>query len=430
MQTPPDEQPRSQIRPHTLVGLIIANMIGAGVFTTSGFALADLGSPHRVMAAWLVGGLIAICGALSYGALAKHITESGGEYLILSRLIHPSIGFIAGCVSLIAGFTGAIAFAALAFETYMQPLLPFQLPSGMLAVSIVLLGAALHGIRVSLGTFVQDLIVGLKLILIVAFIAIAAVSVRSLGAGSSVPASPSFSFATFATSLVWISLSYSGYNAAVYIAGEAGDKKRMVPRAIWIGTAIVWAIYLCLNAVFVYFVPFEVVAGREDVAAAAAQYLGGESLALLVRLIIGISLLTSVFAMVMLGPRVYAKMADDGLFPERFRFNGDVPTAAIALQAAAAVIFITFSSLKGLLSYLGFTLSLCAALTVFCLFLIKHRPGVDRISIPGYPLIPGFFVAATLLLAGIVAWNNYIELLSAALTFLIGGALYLFLRSK
>ncbi len=429
-QAPLGEQPKSGLKLYTLIGLVFANMIGAGVFTTSGFALSDLGSPHRVMAAWLVGGLIAMCGALSYGALAKHIAESGGEYLFLSRLIHPSAGFIAGCVSLIAGFTGAIALAALAFETYIQPLLPVQLPSGMLAVSIVLVAAVLHGIRFNWGTLVQDLVVSLKFVLIIAFIAMAVVGVRSFGSGLDFPPPPSFAFSGFAMSLVWISLSYSGYNAAVYIAGEAGDKKRMVPRAIWIGTLVVAVIYLCLNAVFVYLVPFEVVAGREDVAAAAAQYLGGESLALLIRSIIGISLLTSVFAMVMLGPRVYAKMADDGLLPERFRFRGEVPRAAIALQAAAAVLFITFSSLKNLLSYLGFTLSLCAALTVFCLFLVKVRQGEERIDIPGYPLVPGFFIAATMLLAAVAAWNNPYELVSAMLTFAAGVLLYVLVRIR
>ena len=98
--------------------LVVANMIGAGVFTTSGFSFADLGDRQFVMYAWLIGSIVAICGAISYGQLAQRITESGGEYLFLSRMVHPSIGFVAGWVSLLAGFTGAIAFAATAFESY------------------------------------------------------------------------------------------------------------------------------------------------------------------------------------------------------------------------------------------------------------------------------------------------------------------------
>lgn len=437
MSKPIDELTSSQVaapsiasglKLHTLVGLIFANMIGAGVFTTSGFALADLGSPHRVMLAWVVGGLIAMCGALSYGALARHLTESGGEYLFLSRVIHPLAGFVAGCVSLVAGFSGAIALSALAFETYVQPLVGVQLPTGTLAVSVVLLAAFLHGIRVSLGTSVQDFVVGLKFVLILVFIAIAVVSAKSFGTAIDFPPPPVFSASTFAMSLVWISLSYSGYNAAVYVAGEAREKQRLVPKAIWIGTLLVTLIYLCLNAVFVYLVPYEITAGREDVAAAAAGYLGGENLAMLVRIIIGISLLTSVSAMVMIGPRVYARMADDRVFPSIFRFRGEVPRAAIALQAGAAILFISFTSLKNLLSYLGFTLSLCAALTVFCLFLIKSRETKGSLKIPGYPIVPAFFVTATVVLAAAAVWRNPVELLFAMLTFLAGGLLYYVFR--
>jgi len=414
---------------HSLVALVVANMIGAGVFTTSGFALADLGSPNRVMLAWVFGGVLAMCGALSYGALSKHISESGGEYLFLSRVIHPMAGFIAGCVSLVAGFSGAIALSAIAFEAYFGAMLPFTIPTGSLAVSVVLIAAILHGIRVSVGAGVQDLIVGLKFVLILVFIGVAVVSIRSSGTGLEFPTPPAFSMASFAMSMVWISLSYSGYNAAVYIAGEAREKERLVPKAIWVGTLLVTVIYLALNSIFMYLVPFEVATGREDVAVAAATYLGGENLAYLVRIIVGIALLTSVFAMVMLGPRVYARMAEDGFFPKFFRFQGDVPRASIAFQAGAAILFISFTSLKDLLSYLGFTLSICAALTVFCLFLVKRRQSNSVLKIPGYPLVPAFFVLATISLAAIGVWRNPFELLFALLTFVVGALVYYLVRN-
>lgn len=414
---------------HTLVALVVANMIGAGVFTTSGFALADLGSPNRVILAWVLGGAITMCGALSYGALSKHISESGGEYLFLSRVIHPMAGFIAGCVSLVAGFSGAIALSALAFEKYFEPVLPFTLPAGSIAASIVLVAAVLHGIRVSIGAGIQDLIVGLKFVLILIFIGVSVVNLRSSGAGLAFPTPPAFSTASFAMTMVWISLSYSGYNAAVYIAGEAREKQNLVPKAIWVGTLLVTVVYLALNGIFMYLVPFEVTAGREDVAVAAATYLGGENLATLVRTIVGIALLTSVFAMVMIGPRVYAQMAEDGYFPKFFRFQGDVPRASIAFQAGAAILFISFTSLKDLLSYLGFTLSICAALTVFCLFLIKGRESNGVLKVPGYPIIPGFFVISTIALAAIGLWRNPFELLFALLTFVVGALLYFLVRN-
>ena len=221
----------------SLVCLIIANMIGAGVFTTSGFALSDLGSADRVMAAWVVGGIIALCGALSYAGLVRHMTESGGEYLFLSRLIHPLAGFITGWVSLLAGFTGAIAFAARAFETYAFPTRPDWLPNGVAAAGMVLVAALLHGVKVQVGALAQNIVVFLKVVLLIAFLAIAATVAMSQGIAPAPPPEMPFSIAAFAGSLVWISLSYSGFNAAVYVAGEAKDAQRNAPRALWVGHA-------------------------------------------------------------------------------------------------------------------------------------------------------------------------------------------------
>ncbi len=418
-----------RLRLPTLLGLIVANMIGAGVFTTSGFALADLGSANRVMVAWTLGGIIALCGAFSYGGLVRHFTESGGEYLFLSRTLHPLAGFIAGWVSLLAGFTGAIAFAALAFETYVSPLIPYTLPPKVLAISLIVITALLHGACVRTGVSVQNALVFLKFASILIFIAAAVFATKTLGAGSAVPLTSEFSLTAFAGSLVWISLSYSGFNAAVYVAGETHDAQTIVPRAMWIGTLIVTILYLILNSIFVYLAPYQAIVGREDVAAIAAQSIGGQSLALLVRVIIALSLLTSVFAMIMIGPRVYAKMAEDKVFPALFRFQGDVPRAAIALQAVGGILVVAFSSLKNLLSYLGFTLSLSAALTVFCLFLIP-RAESQSVKIPGYPFAPALFVGATVFLASLAVWRNPGELIAMFLTVLSGIILYFILNHR
>ena len=409
----------------TLVCLIIANMIGAGVYTTSGFALSDLGSADRVMAAWVVGGVIALCGALSYAGLVRHITESGGEYLFLSRLIHPLAGFIAGWVSLLAGFTGAIAFAARAFETYAFPTRPDWLPNGVAAAGMVLVAALLHGFKVQTGALAQNIVVFLKVTLLIGFLAFAATVAMSQGAGPAPPPAMPFSISVFAGSLVWISLSYSGFNAAVYVAGEAKDAQRNAPKALWVGTLIVTVLYVALNAAFVYLPPFEAVAGREDVAAAAAQSIGGAPLVLAIRFVIVVSLITSVFSLVMAGPRVYARMADDGVFPAFFRFGaGGAPTAAIMAQAALAIMLIALSDLRGLLSYLGFTLSVSGALTVASLFLIAKRQGRAAVAVWGYPFTPAFYVAATLILAAIAGRRSPIELLTMVITLVSGSIVY------
>lgn len=415
----------------SLVCLIIANMVGAGVFTTSGFALGDLGSANRVVAAWVVGGLIALAGAVSYGGLVRRMTESGGEYLFLSRVIHPVAGFIAGWVSLLAGFTGAIAFAALTFETYAFPVRPEWLPEGVAASALVVLAAVLHGVRVRAGAVTQNTAVVLKVALLIGFLFFAASVAMTTGAAPVTVVPGPFSLSAFAGSLVWISLSYSGFNAAVYVAGEAKDAERNAPRALWIGTLIVTGLYVALNAAFVYLPSFETVVGKQDVAAAAAQAIGGDTAAMGIRVIIVIALVTSVFSLIMAGPRVYARMAEDGVLPGIFRFTGtEAPTAAIFGQAALAIALISLSDLRGLLGYLGFTLSISAALSVASLFILAKREGRQAIAVPGYPFTPLFYVVVTLVLAGIAGARDPLQLLAAVVTIASGSVAYYFVKKS
>lgn len=418
--------PPTGFGPVTLAALVAANMIGAGVFTTSGYALADLGSPVIVMAAWAVGGVIALCGAIGYGALARHLTESGGEYLFLSRFLHPLAGFVAGWVSLIAGFTGAIAFAALAFESYVRPA-DASLPPGAIAMATVVLSALVHGVRAKPGAHTQNFVVLSKLVVIAVFLALAVRAAIGSGAPGMQVSAP-FSLASFAGSLVWISLSYSGFNAAVYVAGEARDPRTTVPRAMLLATALVTALYLALNAVFVLLVPAEAVSGRPDVAAAAAGVLLGERGEQLVRVVASLALLSSVSSMMMAGPRVFAKMADDGMFPSGLRLRGETPRGAIVMQAVLACALILASDLRSLLSYLGLTLSLSAALTVACVFVLRRRLGTHAVPISGSSVLPAFYVIATLVLAAILVANDPRQVVGTAGTLASGALVYAIVR--
>ena len=415
----------------TLTCLVMANMIGAGVFTTSGFALNDLGSPLVVVLAWLVGGLIALAGAFSYGQLVRVLPESGGEYLFLSRAAHPLLGFIAGWVSLIAGFSGAIAFAATALEGYVVParLRPQWLPGGAIAASAIVLAGALHGLNARVGTFVQNLIVILKLGLLVAMLIFAASTLSSghwMGASSSEVTLSGWAMASaFATSLMWISLSYSGFNAAVYVAGEVEHAAQVVPRALLAGTAVVLVLYMLLNTVFLYAPSAESIRGMEDVAAIAARSLGGAWFESFVRWTIVACLLTSVFSMMMAAPRVYAKMADDGLMPAQLRFQNKTPLGAIIVQVVVAVLLVLAASLQGLLSYLGLTLSLSAAISVCCLFLptVRTKPLFHPVH-----AIPALYIICTLTAAAIMTTINPWQLLGTVVTFSVGAVVYVVVR--
>ncbi len=422
--------PRKGFGLWTLTFLVVANMVGAGVFTTSGFTLQSLGSPSLVLAAWAVGGMIALAGAVGYGQLIRVMPESGGEYLFLSRAAHPLVGFVAGWVSLIAGFTGAIAYAATALESYAMPanLRPVWLPVNTIAIFAVVVGALFHGFKPQVGAVFQNIAVTLKLILLGSFL-VAAVVLLPLDSWQGEPIAtmapaPSVAVA-FAGSLVWISLSYSGFNAAVYIAEEARDLKNTVPKSLVLGTVIVLVLYLLLNAVFVCAPPHEAVAGKEDVAAAAAEWIGGHKLATFVRGIISIALFTSVSSMMMAAPRVYRKMADDGMLPKSLASGGAAPRVAVSVQAGLAVLFILVSSLRGLLSYLGLTLSLCAAFSVSCLFLpsIRRHPYFHVSS-----MLPILYIVCTLIAAAIMSYGEPMQLLATVLTFFVGALAYLVAR--
>ena len=315
----------------TLTLLVVANMVGAGVFTTSGFSLRDLGTPERVLVAWVIGGLVATAGAISYGYLIRAMPESGGEYLFLSRAIHPLAGYVAGWISLIAGFSGAISLAATTLETYIVPgdTRPEWLPEDALAVTVIVVCGLFHAFRPMVGAAFQNTTVILKIGLLIAFIGYAMYRLPHVGwSGGPLPDKPTGVWpvvAAMAGSLVWISLSYSGFNAAVYVAEEAKEAINVIPRALIRGTLIVSVLYLVLNAIFVFGPPSDRVIDEKNisaVAAVAADWIGGRQLSNLVRAIIAVALVTSVSSMMMAAPRVYAKMAEDRLMPGVFLTSG------------------------------------------------------------------------------------------------------------
>lgn len=382
----------ARIGPAAATALVVASMVGAGVFTTSGHALASLGSPALVLGAWALGGVLAFAGALSYAVLAVVMPGSGGEYHYLSRAFHPLAGFVAGWVSLLAGFTAPIALAAEGLQAYVAPWLGGGMRAEWIGTAAIAAAGLLHGIRGERGARAQTAIVALKIAVLGVFLVVGALHLPA-------PAEPSaiaFQPTVFAETLVWVSLSYSGWNAAVYLAAEVSDPQRNVRRALLWGTALVTVLYLALNAVFVYAAPIDVLAGADDIGAVAAEQLGGAWLRDLVRATVALALFTSISAMVMSGPRVYARMAEDGLFPRWFDPAGAVPARAIALQVVLAVVVLWVSTLRELLGYIGFTLSLSTAAAVAALMRLRWRDGRQRVPVPGYPWLPGIYVAATI----------------------------------
>ncbi|MCA9192280.1 MAG: APC family permease [Planctomycetales bacterium] len=374
----------------TLTALVVANMIGAGVFTSSGFSMAALNHPGRVMLTWVLCAGWAIAGSIAYGALAKRMPLSGGEYLFLSRLVHPALGFMAGWISLVAGFTVPIVIAAKGAATYS---LPESQESDWLfrgvAITIIFLATTCHVVRAEVGAWVQNTIVGLKIALLTAFVLWAFVWLPAdqwLGMPSDQegPWWPENwnAWVTVLGAMSWIALSYTGFNAAVYVADESQHAERNVPRAMLVGTIIVTVIYLLLNYIFVYAPNADAILGKKEVAAIAAEAVGGNTLATWMRITIVLAMTSSVFSLLLAGPRVYQKMADDGVMPRILSSTGRWPQLATLVQALLAIIVLHMASLFQLMSYLGLTLSACGALAVLSLWWIQRRvPDAQPLSI-------------------------------------------------
>ena len=345
---------------------MVANTIGAGVYTTSGFTLGDLGTPGAVLLAWVLAALLALSGALSFGALARALPLSGGEYLFLSRLWHPAAGFIAGWVSLVAGFAGAQAFGALTLVEY----LPFSpVTEKSIAVALLLFVALSQGVLVRFGTAMQNLTVALKAFFLTGFILVGWLKLPpSLPVASATVNSPDW--ATWAYAVLMVSLSFTGFNAAIYVAEECQDPRRDVPRAMFWGTVITAVLYLSVNAVFLYSAPVDALRGVPGIALASAEALGGRGLAEAVRALVLLSLFTLISGTAVSGPRVVKKMGEDGFLPPLTLGQ------ASAVQCAIAVVMTLWSDLVQQLGYLSLVLSLVSALTVATVFRLppESRP--------------------------------------------------------
>lgn len=423
----------------TITCVVIASMIGSGVFTTSGFSLLSLGSPERVLIAWCIGGFVALCGAVAYGELARRLPVSGGEYLYLSRRLHPFIGFLAGWVSLTAGFSGAIAMAAITFEAYAvsKDIRPEWLAPNTVAVTAILLCGLGHAFLVRLFAAIQNSVVGIKLLALIAFLIVAAVQIPTYSwhwTPLNAELEPFWSrgaILAMAGSVMWISLSYAGFNAAVYIASEVHDPERTVPKSLWLGTVLVTVFYLLLNSVFVTAVPADQIAGEKEIAAIAAAGIGGDSLELLIRVAISLGTFSSVAGMTMTGPRVFSRMADDGVFPQMFRTGRHSISRTVLLQTAIAAGLVLVSNLEALLGYLSLTLALSSAVTVLTL-LLPDRSGSDS-SDSGVSARPSAtitvcavaYVGSTFIIGILMSIDDPRDLIAAGITLLIGGVLWL-----
>jgi APA family basic amino acid/polyamine antiporter len=429
-----------------LTNIVIANMIGAGIFTTSGLLMKDLHHPVVMLTLWLVGGLIALCGALSYGELGAAFPHAGGEYAFLSRLYHPVLGFLSGWVSFFVGFSAPIAASAIGFTEYLTRAFPGLLHPGIIggageaavmkklyAILIIAAFTFLHTRGLEVGARVQNSLTGLKILLIVGLVA-AGFAVGKGSLGHFAAAAPfRFDFGgwkTLGLSLMWIMFAYSGWNASAYVGSEVKEPSRNLPRSLLLGTGIVILLYAALNLFYIYAIPPAEMEGVISVGGLAAGNLFGRSAETVLSLFISFALFSSLSAYLILGPRVYYSMARDGIFFKSIAYVDPkccVPTRSIVLQGAIASVMVLFGTFDQLLTYMGFSLGIFPLLAVLGVFKLR-RTGRSAVKLPGYPVASAVYilVGATILVLAFLERPK--ESLVAIATALAGIPVYYFFK--
>jgi len=427
----------------TAVNFVIANMVGTGVFTSLGFQLLDIKNPAAILILWAIGGLMALFGSFVYGELGAAMPRSGGEYNFLSRIYHPSMGFLAGWVSATIGFAAPVAAACIAFGTYynmaIEVLSPqyavewLQTTPVIAGLIVLVLVTLIHSTSVKTGGNFQNVFTILKLTFIVIFI----------GAGLFfMPETQPISFAisantgndiinpAFAVALVFVSYAYSGWNASAYFVNDLKNPVKQLPKSLLIGSLVVTVLYILLNLVFLISTPVAEMAGNPEIGIIAAMYIFGHKLGVFMGLFISLLLISSISSMIFAGPRVTMVMGEDFKllnFLGRKNKNG-IPYIALLTQFVISFILIVTSSFESLITYTGFVLNLFTFFAVLGVFVHRKKfPDAERpVKTWGYPVTPVIFLIFNLWITVFVIYSRPLESLLGLATIAVGGVLYFF----
>ena len=413
----------------TACGIVIANIIGTGVFTSLGFQVTDLHSGFSLVMLWIVGGIAALCGALCYGELSAALPRSGGEYHFLSEIYHPAVGFMAGFISATVGFAAPIALAAMAFGRYFQGVFNFGSPT-LLSFLLVWIVALFHFGSLRQGSAFQNTWTIVKLILIAALIG-AGFLVQQKQPVSFLPAagdSTSIFSGAFAVSLVYVMYSYSGWNASSYIINEVKEPERTVPRSLVAGTLIVMTAYVLLNAVFLKSTPQSEMRGQLEVGLIAGKHIFGDNGGRVVGGIICLGLISAVSSMTWIGPRVTMSMGEDHWLLKllgRKNVYG-VPANAVLAQLLIVNVLLLTRSFELVVVYIQFALLLCSLLTVLGVFVLRAtRPNISRpYRVWLFPMPPLIFATITIWMMVYLLRSKTTEAIAGLITAVVGFLLY------
>jgi APA family basic amino acid/polyamine antiporter len=431
----------------TAACVLVSNMVGTGIFGTTGFMAADLGSPGIIIALWLLGGAFALFGAFSYSELAAAFPRSGGEYVYIREAFGPFWGFLSGWTSLTIGFSAAIASAAHLFADHVRELMPAlgSMASGAtgggipwLELAMVWVLTLIHVAGVGAGGLTQRLLTILKIGALVGLVLLG-VSVGD-GDWGNLAASDlevSFGLGTALVAFMFVTFSYTGWNAATYIAGEVRDPRRNVPRSMVFGVLAVTALYVALNVVYLYALPMSALAADpvDLVGHKTAWALFGVGAGRWFTLIVAVSIVGAASAMIWAGPRVYQAMALDGLFPRaigRTASRSGVPRNSMILQGIWITVLVLSGTFETLVLYATFVLIFFSALAVSSVFVLRvRRPDLERpYRVWAYPWVPGAYVAFSLAILWAALQLRPTESLWGIVTVAAGAPVYWWMKRR
>ncbi len=422
----------NKINLFTAISIVVANMVGTGVFTSLGFQVKDIQSVFSLLVLWGVGGIVALCGALSYGELGATIPRSGGEYHFLSRIYHPSLGFVSGWVSATVGFAAPVALVCLTFGEYINSVHP-NIPVKVLAMGLLILVASIHINGVKSGSKFQGFFTAIKVVLILGFIGIVLAS-DHLQSVSVVPKKEDIGTilsTPFAVSLIYVSYAYTGWNAAAYLIDELVEPQKNLPIALFIGTGIVTILYVLLNYTFLLSVPMEELVGKVEIGYISATSVMGEEGGKWMAITLAILLVSTASAMTFAGPRVLAVIGEDYTifkFLTKRNKNGS-PVRAILFQSFLSLGFILLSSFEEILIFASFVLALMTFLTVSGVYKLRiQEPELPRpYKVWGYPITPAIYLLLVGYNAIFLIWEKpYISI--TGFMVLISGLVIYFIR--
>jgi len=419
----------------TATAIVVADMVGVGVFTSLGFQVQAIPSGFSLLLLWVIGGAVALCGVFSYGELAAMFPRSSGEYNFLRQTYHPAVGFLAGWLSATVGFAAPVALAAMAFGQYAKAIVPGAPPLALgLGVVWIVSLVGLRSLRQS--SAFQMIWTILKVTLILALLVAGFVLAKPQPISFAPSAAdPSLVIsAPFAISLVFVMYSYSGWNAATYIAGEMRDPQRSLPRSLLVGTSIVIVLYVALNALFLYATPIAELAGQIDVAVIAGKHIFGDLGGRIVGALICIGLVSSISAMMWIGPRVTTVMGEDMPILRVFarRSRSGVPTTAILFQLVVATLMLFTQSFEAVLDFIQFSLLACSFLAVAGVIKLRiTRPDLPRpYRAWGYPVTPVVFLSVTAFMMYYLVTQRPVQSLIGVLIMASGLAVYYLSRPR